>query len=84
MFRVFLGSPAKKFLKKCEKIVRARILSKIKRLSVNPYPPDSKRVVGRKEKTFRVRMGDYRILYVVFYDENELLISEIDKRARVY
>ncbi|MBU2565600.1 MAG: type II toxin-antitoxin system RelE/ParE family toxin [Candidatus Thermoplasmatota archaeon] len=56
----------------------------MKDLSVDPFPSDAKRVVGRKEKVFRVRVGDYRILYVVFFDKNEILISDIDKHERVY
>jgi len=56
----------------------------IKKLSVDPFPSDAKRVVGRKEKVFRVRVGDYRILYVVFYGEKEILISDIEKRGGVY
>ena len=34
-------------------------------------PPDAKRVVGREEKAFRVRAGDYRILYVVYLDKKQ-------------
>jgi len=51
---------------------------------LNPYPKDRKRVGGRKEKVFRVRVGGYRILYVVFNERNSLLISDIDKRETVY
>ncbi len=59
-------------------------MKEIKKLSVDPFPSDAKRVVGKKEKVFRVRVVDYRILYVVFHDKNEILISEIDKRGRAY
>ena len=84
MFKILLGSPSKRFLKKCEKGVYNRVLKKIKDLSKDPFPPDCKRVVGRKEKVFRVRVGDYRIQYVVFYEKNEILISDIDKRSKAY
>ena len=36
------------------------------------------------QKIFRVRVGDYRIRYVVFYDKNQLLITDIDKRPHAY
>jgi len=84
MFQVFLSSASENFLKKCEKETLERVLKKIKELADDPFPSDSKRVVGRKEKAFRVRIGDYRILYVVFHEKNEILISDIDKRERVY
>ncbi len=84
MFKVYLSSHATRFLRKSQKKLRDRITKKIKNLSADPFPPDAKRVVGRKEKVFRIRVGDYRVQYVVFYDTGEILISEIDKRERAY
>ena len=84
MLKVELGNPAKKFLKKCDKNLYERLISEIKSLSNNPFPQDVKRVVGRKEKVFRVRVGDYRITYVVVYEQNLILIADIDKRSKIY
>lgn len=84
MFKILLASSTQRFLKKCEKEVYDRVIKTIKELAINPFPPDCKRVVGRKEKVFRVRVGDYRVQYVVFFDKNEILISDIDKRSRAY
>ncbi len=84
MFQVQLGSPAKRFLRKAQRTTYERVMKKIKELAVDPFPSDVKRVVKRKEKVFRVRVGDYRIQYVVFYDKNEILISDIDKREKAY
>ncbi len=67
MFQIFFSSHTKRFLRKAEKEVYDRVIKKIKGLSVDPFPSDAERAVGRKEKVFRVRVGDYRILYVVFF-----------------
>ncbi len=79
-----LANPAKKFLKNCERGVYLRIKNRITELCINPFPSEAIKVQGRKEKVFRVRVGDYRILYVVFPEENILLVVDIDKRSRVY
>ena len=84
MYRVIHGKYAQKFLKKCDKVLAERLLKKMRELAVNPFPSDVIRVSGRKEKVFRVRVGDYRILYVVYFEKNEILISDIDKREDVY
>ena len=84
MFNLILSSLSQKFLKKCDKQLYYRLLDKIQNLSQNPFPSDSKRIAGREEKVFRIRVGDYRILYVVYNDKNEILIADIDKRSRVY
>ena len=83
MYKVFLSSYSEKFLKKCDKELCNRLLEKIKGLSENPFPSESKRVIGQ-EKVFRIRVGAYRILYIVFHDKNEVLVSDIDKRSKIY
>ncbi|MEK6938580.1 MAG: type II toxin-antitoxin system RelE/ParE family toxin [Nanoarchaeota archaeon] len=84
MFEIEFSSFAVKFLERADKIVRKRVFIKLEKLSVDPFPTDAKRIVGRTEKVFRIRIGDYRILYVVDYDQNKILISDIDKRSKVY
>jgi mRNA interferase RelE/StbE len=84
MFNVEFSSKARKFLKKIDSETWKRLMEKIEKLRDDPFPSDLKRVIGRKEKTFRIRVGDYRILYIVFFDKNLLFISKIDKRSKVY
>ena len=84
MFKVELGNPPQRFLKKCDSELYDRLINKIKSLALDPFPKDVKRVVGRTEKVFRVRVGDYRIQYVLLYEQNLLLITDIDKRSRAY
>ena len=73
-----------RFLKKCDINITKRIIERIEKLSENPFPSDCKRILDRKEKTFRVRVGDYRILYSVYKKDNLLFISNIDKRPKAY
>ena len=84
MFDLEFSSSAKKFLKKIDSKTWDRIIKKIEKLQENPFPRDAIKVISKIDKTFRVRVGDYRILYVVLFDRNLIFISDIDKRARVY
>lgn len=84
MFTIEFSSQAKHFLKKCDEELTLRIIERIEKLAQDPFPSDTKRVVNRKEKVFRVRVGDYRIQYSVIYEESLLFISEVDKRPRAY
>ena len=79
-----LSSKSAKFLSKCDKELYERLKNKISNLRENPFPSDCKRVLDRKEKTFRVRVGNYRILYSVYKKDNLLFISDIDKRPKAY
>ena len=84
MLNADYSNQAKKFLKQSDKIIVKRILDEIEKLCMNPFPKDVKRVEGYAEKVFRVRIGDYRILYEVDHDSSLLGIVKIDKRGRVY
>ena len=84
MFDIFLGPQPERFLKKAEKELRQRIWKKLDELKQDLFPSDVVRVVGRKEKAFRVRVGDYRIQYYVLQDEKQIAVFDIDKRGRAY
>jgi mRNA interferase RelE/StbE len=84
MFDIQYSRQAVKFLKSLDKTLVSRILTKIEKLKYDPISHDSKIVEGYREKLFRVRVGDYRILYEVDYNGNVIGIIKIDKRSRVY
>jgi len=84
MFEAIFSSAAKKILKNADSNIYDRIMKKVRELAIDPFPKGVERVSGREEKTYRVRVGDYRILYSVFYEKNEIAITNIDKRSRAY
>ena len=84
MFEVKYSNQVTKFLKKADRILTNRIITKIEELKDKPIIHDTKTIEGYKEKLFRVRVGDYRILYEINYDLNTIGIIKIDKRSKVY
>lgn len=73
-----------KFLRKYDQHIVQRLLTKIKdTLSDNPVPHDAKTIVNA-HGVFRIRVGDFRVLYRVNYQENKIVIFEIEKRERAY
>ena len=83
MFNIEFSNQSKKFLKKSDKQLAARIIEKIELLKDNPVIHDSKKVIG-EDKVFRIRIGDYRVLYEVDWSNKIILIDKIDKRSKVY
>ena len=64
---------------------RAHLVRRAKRLMDEPFPPGCKKLVGVKSGTdavWRVRSGDYRILYVA--RTAEVVVLDIDHRKDVY
>jgi len=83
MFEIFLDVPVQKSLKKLDKNTTLRILESIEKLTEDSIPHDSKRIMGKKEKVFRIRVGDFRVLYRVDY-ENLVVVINLDLRKKAY
>jgi mRNA interferase RelE/StbE len=65
--------------------LRAQVAKRARSLMDNPHPPGCKKLVGVTSGTdavWRVRSGDYRILYVC--RSNEIIIIDIGDRKNVY
>ena len=84
MFEIVLDNQADKFLRKCEKVLFNRIIEKLDSLKNDPVPHDAKRVQGYAVLVFRVRIGDYRVLYRINYDIKRVIVVKIDKRDKIY
>lgn len=84
MFEIKLDKQSGHFLAKCENEIFERISGKLESLKQNPVPHDAKRVIGYELPTFRVRIGKYRALYRINYEEKRIIVVKIDKRERVY
>jgi len=82
-FDVSYSNRSKKFLRKADKVIVKRVIEKIEKLRKAPIIHDTKTVEGSKG-LFRIRVGDYRILYEVDYRNNLIGIVKIDKKPRVY
>ena len=85
LFPSEFSSRAEKYIGKLDKVTKDRIKKRIDKLEEDPFPQEVERVQDYKgEKVFRVRVGDERILYVVRYNPNKIIVAKIDKRSRVY
>ncbi|EDN70217.1 Plasmid stabilization system [Beggiatoa sp. PS] len=74
---------ASRQLHKLDKSAQARLKPKIKALSENPRMPGAIKLQGF-ENTYRLRVGDFRILYEIHDDILLVLIVEIGQRGKIY
>jgi mRNA interferase RelE/StbE len=73
------------YLRTVPKKFRKQIVAKIQNLAAEPHPPTAKLIQGMtdgEERVYRIRSGDYRILYVV--RGVIVVILDIDNRKDVY
>jgi mRNA interferase RelE/StbE len=69
--------------RKLSAAVRASLAPKIDLLARNPRPSGTKKLVGEKNG-WRLRVGDYRILYEIRDSDYRVLIVIIGHRRDVY
>jgi len=83
MYEVLIEKHAEKDLKKLPEDSFRKILPHIRNLSNNPRPLNSRKMVGSKTD-YRLRIGDYRILYEINDKAREIRIFRIRHRREVY
>ncbi|RLE65839.1 MAG: type II toxin-antitoxin system RelE/ParE family toxin [Thermoprotei archaeon] len=83
MYRVELSKKAFRSLKKLDPRTRLRILEKLMSLREEPIPRSAAKLRGEKH-AYRLRVGDYRILYKILWKEETILIFKIEHRRKAY
>ncbi|MDO8632213.1 MAG: type II toxin-antitoxin system RelE/ParE family toxin [Phycisphaerales bacterium] len=79
--RIELGRRAERELSDLPDAVMRRIVDKLRQLAENPFPRGVKKLEGGG---YRIRIGDYRVLYDVRSADRTVVISAIGHRRDVY
>jgi mRNA interferase RelE/StbE len=80
---ILLEQAAERDLKKLPSEMFKRIIPKIKELAGNPKPQWSRKITGSKND-WRIRVGDYRIIYEIDARAKNIKVMRIRHRKDVY
>lgn len=80
-YDVLIAASADKELASMQRMLRQRIIEKFEEISKDPRGTDSKKL---DEGTYRVRVGDYRIVYHVTDSDHKVVVTKIRHRREVY
>ncbi len=83
MYRVELKKQPEKFIRQQDRRTQSQIVGALKKLAENPRLPQAKKLIGM-EDLYRVRSGDYRIVYLIEDDRLIVLVVRIGHRKNVY
>ena len=78
-YAITFARSARKELEELDTTVVSRIFQKIEALAREPRPPGCRKLKGSRD-LWRIRIGDYRVLYAV--NDNECLVDIIAVRHR--
>ena len=82
-YSVVVSQSAEKVLKKLPKKDLLKLLATIESLAVNPYPDGCRKLSG-EEETYRVRQGNYRVIYEVEGKRLLVLVLKVGHRKDIY
>jgi mRNA interferase RelE/StbE len=83
MYRVFLERAAEKDLKHLSAKLHDRVIAAIQALAKNPRPTGCRKLTG-VDNDWRIRVGDYRIVYEIDDATRDVRVNRVRHRREVY
>jgi mRNA interferase RelE/StbE len=84
VYKIIFKKEAAKSLNKLPSNVAKTIYEKISVIAANPYAehPNAKKLQGRD--AYRLRVGDWRVIYEIQNDQLVILVLKVAPRGEVY
>lgn len=82
-YKLIWKRSAQKELKKIDKKEIPNIIAAAKSLVSDPFPTNSKKLLGTNQ-TFRLRVKNYRVIYSVFEDKLIIDLIRVGHRKDIY
>ena len=81
-YTIVVTASANRQIAKLDPPIKTRVAAKIDSLADNPRPPDVKKLAG--DVGYRVRVGDWRIIYDIREKEVIVLVLRVGHRRDIY
>ena len=83
MYEVSLERAAERDLRRLSAKIFGRIIPEIRALGKNPRPHGCRKITGSKSD-WRIRIGDYRVIYEIDDNSNIVRVMRIRHRRQAY
>lgn len=83
MHRILLERAAEKDLARVSSDIHDRVIVAIKALAANPRPSGCRKLAGSK-LDWRIRVGDYRVIYEIADEIRIVRVNRVRHRREVY
>jgi mRNA interferase RelE/StbE len=83
VYEIWLERSSEKDLKRLEPDTFKRVIKGIKELSENPKPAGCRKITGSKND-WRIRIGDYRVIYEIDDKANAVKVMIVKHRREAY
>lgn len=83
MYKLYLERAAERDLKRLSTENFYRLITEIKMLAKEPRPPGARKIIGSKDD-WRIRVGDWRVVYEIDNKQKVVRIMRVRLRREVY
>ena len=83
MYRVFLERAAERDLRRLPSRLHDRVIRAMQALAKNPRPAGCLKLTG-SDHDWRIRVGEYRVVYEIDDTAHELRVNRVRHRREVY
>ena len=81
-YRIVIKKSATKEIQGLQPSDRKRLIERIRALASDPRPPGCKKLSGQDK--YRIRQGNFRILYQIIDDQLVIVVVKVGHRRDVY
>jgi mRNA interferase RelE/StbE len=82
-YTITFARSARKELESFDAHIVTRVFPKIEALAKEPRPVGCRKLQGEKN-LWRIRVGDYRVVYAIYDDERRIDIVAVRHRSKAY
>lgn len=83
-FSLELKESAAESLEKLDKVIAKRIRRRLEWLAENAKDIQHEALTGQLSGRYRLRTGDYRIIYTIDHEKEQITVEDIGHRRDVY
>ena len=83
MYLLEIKSSVEKDFRKIPKVQQQKMWEHIQKLKVEPRPKNCRKMVGT-ESDYRIRVGNYRVVYRILDDNQMVIIFAAEHRKDIY
>lgn len=84
MYRIRIMEAATRDLVRLDKPVSQRIVKRIEWLGANLESIKPEVLAGNLAGLYKLRVGDYRVIYEILHDERAIMIHKVGHRREIY
>lgn len=84
MYRLFFHPRTEKQLRKLPGSLQKKIIEKIEKLAANPFGKFDIKKLAQTKQSYRLRLGQLRVIYEMDQKQKSIYIHEIGFRGQIY